>query len=175
MATELAPPPRGPAAWAGQALLYGLFALAVGVFSQWPTYRPLGPDEALIKLSLVHVGKPVSDCRPLSAQELARMAPNMRAPMSCPRERSPVTVELDIDGAPVVRVVANPSGLSRDGASAIYERLPVKAGERVLQVRLRDDVRSEGFGYTLERQVTLAPARVLVIDFDAAMGGITLR
>ncbi len=175
MATEaIAPAPLGRAALAGRVLLYCLFALAVGAFSQWPSYRHLESDAALIKLSLVHVGKRLSDCRPLSAQELARLAPNMRAP-DCPRERSPVTVELDIDGAPAARVVSVPSGLSRDGASAIYQRLPVKAGERLLRVRLRDDLRSEGFGYTLERRVTLAPAQVLVIDFDAGKGGITLQ
>jgi hypothetical protein len=166
---------RGPLAWAGQVLLYALFALVIGVFSHWPAYRHLAPDVALIKLSLVHVGKPVGDCRALDAAEIARLPPNMRAPMKCPRERSPVTVELDIDGVPAVRVVAPPSGLSRDGASALYRRLPVPAGERFLQVRLRDDVRSPGFAHTLERRVTLVPAQVLVIDFDAEKGGITLQ
>ncbi|MBX3636915.1 MAG: hypothetical protein KF683_16205 [Rubrivivax sp.] len=169
------PPPLGPRAWLGQALLYGLFALAIGVFSHWPPYRHLAPDTALVKLSFVHVGKPVADCRQLTAQELARLPPNMRAPTQCPRERSPVMVELDIDGAPTVRTMAAPSGLSRDGASAVYQRLPVAAGERLIQVRLRDDVRAEGFTYTLERRVVLAPAQVLVIDFDAGKGGITLQ
>ena len=49
------------------------------------------------------------------------------------------------------------------------------AGERLLTVRLRDDVRSEGFTYTLERRVTLEPAQVLVVDFDADKGAITLQ
>lgn len=168
-------PGRGAAAWAGQALLYGLFALAIGVFSHWPVYRHLAPDAALIKLSLVHAGKPVGDCRPLTPDELAKLPPNMRAPSRCPRERSPVTVELDIDGAPAARATAQPSGLSRDGASALYQRLPVIAGERLIQVRLRDDVRSPGFAYTLERRVTLRPAQVLVIDFEAEKGGITVQ
>jgi hypothetical protein len=167
--------PRGLRAWAGQFVLYGLFALAIGIFSHWPPYRHLAADLALIKLSLVHTGKPVGDCRTLSPEELAKLPPNMRAPLQCPRERSPVTVELDIDGLPAARAQAPPSGLSRDGASAIYRRLPVAAGERLIAVRLRDDVRAEGFSYTLERRVTLAPAQVLVIDFDAEKGGITLQ
>lgn len=169
------PPPRGAFAWAGQVVLYGLFALFIGVFSHWPIYRHLPPDTALVKLSLVHAGKPVGDCRVLTAEELARLPPNMRAATNCPRERSPVTVELDIDGRTVARAVAQPSGLSRDGASAIYQRLPVPAGERLIQVRLRDDVRRQGYTHTLERRVTLAPAQVLVIDFDAEKGGITLQ
>lgn len=166
---------RGAAAWLGQALLYGLFALAIGVFSHWPAYRHLAPDAALIKLSLVHAGRPVGDCRSQTPEELAKLPPNMRAPTRCPRERSPVTVELDIDGVPAARATAQPSGLSRDGASALYRRLPVTAGERLIQVRLRDDVRSPGFAYTLERRVTLAPAQVLVIDFQAEKGGITVQ
>ena len=43
-----------PLAWFGQALLYGLFALFIGVFSSWPTYRHLPPDQALIKVSFSH-------------------------------------------------------------------------------------------------------------------------
>ena len=166
---------RGLHAWAGQIVLYGLFALAIGVFSHWPSYRHLAPDRALIKLSLVHAGKPVGDCRQQTAEELAKLPPNMRAPTRCPRERSPVTVELDIDGAAAARIIAPPSGLSRDGASALYRRLPVAAGERLIQVRLRDDNRSQAFAYTAERRLTLAPAQVLVIDFDAERGGITLQ
>jgi hypothetical protein len=57
----------------------------------------------------------------------------------------------------------------------VYERLPLPAGERLIAVRLRDDARSEGFAYSLERRVTLAPAQVLVIDFDAEQGGILVQ
>ncbi|MEZ5514142.1 MAG: hypothetical protein R3F58_09765 [Steroidobacteraceae bacterium] len=169
--------PAVPGAWAwlGQAVLYALFATVIGVFSQWPTYQHLQPGVALIKLSLVHTGKLVGDCRQRSAEELAALPPNMRAASSCPRERSPVIVELDIDGVSAVRAEAAPSGLSRDGASAIYARLPVDAGDRLIAVRMKDDVRSDGFDYRIERHVSLQPAQVLVIDFDAEAGGITLR
>ena len=176
MPESLTPPSATSwSAWVGQGVLYAAFAAVIGVFSHWPVYRHLPPDTALIKLSLVVAGKPVGDCRPLTAQELAKLPPNMRAPMKCPRERSDVVVELDIDGKPAARTVAPPSGLSRDGASAVYHRLAVPAGERLLQVRMRDDVRDPGFAHTLERRVTLAPAQVLVIDFDAEKGGITLQ
>src|SRR5512140_1899227 len=112
-----------PLAWVGQALLYGLFALVIGVFSRWPPYHHLQPDQALIKLSFSHQGKPVSDCRNATPEELASLPPNMRAPRICPRERSPIAVELDLDGVTALRHVALPSGLSRDGASAFYHRM----------------------------------------------------
>ncbi len=165
----------GAKAWIGQVLLYGLFVLVVGTFSHWPAYHPLGDNEALIKLSFIHSGKLVGDCRPLSGPELARLPPNMRAPMICPRERSPVTVELDIGGVNALRRTAEASGLSKDGASAVYQRLVVPAGEQDLVIRLNDDARVQGFTYQREAKVTLAPSQVLVIDFDAEKGGITLQ
>lgn len=164
-----------PAAWAGQIALYGLFALAIGVFSQWPLYRHLEPDQALVKVSFTRVGKPVGDCRPLTAEELARLPPNMRAPMKCPRERSPVTVQVDIDGQRVLTRSAPPSGLSRDGASAVYERLVVPAGERRIAVALSDDVRAREAAHRREATLRLVPGQVLVIDFDAEKGGITIQ
>lgn len=162
-------------AWIGQVLLYGLFALAIGVFSQWPPYRHLGGKQALIKLSFSHVGKPVGDCRKRSAEELAQLPPNMRAPLACPRERSPVTVKVDIGGVNVLDRSAPPTGLSRDGASSMYERLVVPAGEQHIAVRLSDDVRAREAAYRREATVTLVPGQVLVIDFDAAKGGITFQ
>lgn len=162
-------------AWAGQALLYGVFALVIGVFSSWPTYDYLKPDQALIKLSFNHQGKPVSDCRDATAEELAKLPRNMRAPKVCPRERSPITVELEVDGATALRQVAAPSGLSRDGASTYYHRMVVPAGAHKLVIRLKDDVRSQGFDYQRQARVTLRPAQILVIDFDPGKGGITLQ
>jgi len=168
-------PRTTPLAWAGQLLLYGVFALVIGVFSRWPEYRHLAPDQALIKLSFTHAGKRVAECRQLGAEELAKLPPNMRATMKCERERAPVRVEVDIDGAPAVRHVAEPSGLSKDGASTVYQRLNVAAGEHRIAVRLKDSAAGSGFDYRREQTVNLAPAQILVIDFDAEKGGITLQ
>ncbi|MFZ2652051.1 MAG: hypothetical protein WA210_18290 [Burkholderiaceae bacterium] len=167
--------PTTPAAWIGQALLYGVFALVIGVFSSWPPYRHLASDQALIKLSFSHTGKPVADCAVQSPQQLAKLPPNMRAPLRCPRERSAIVVELDVDGTPALRHVARPSGLSKDGASSVYHRLRVNAGAHRVAVRLKDDVRSAGFDHVREASVTLKPAQILVIDFDTATQQITLQ
>ena len=167
--------PLTPARWLGQALLYALFAVLIGVFSRWPPYHHLGADQALIKLSFVHHGARVSECRTQSAAELAKLPPNMRAPMQCPRERVPVIVELDLDGKPAYRQVAVPSGLSRDGASTVYHRVQVSAGEHRIAVRIKDSAGPGGFDHTREASVTVRPGHVLVIDFDAEKGGITLQ
>jgi hypothetical protein len=165
----------GPAAWIGQALLYGVFAVIVGVFSRWPPYQHLAPDRALLKLSFNHQGKPVSECRRATDEELAKLPANMRAPMRCPRERSPITVELDVDGRTALRCVARPSGLSHDGASAVYHRIELPAGTHQIAVRVNDDARASGFGYAREAAVNLRPAQILVIDFNPEKGGITFK
>lgn len=161
-------------AWTGQILLYAMFALVIAVFSRWPAYPHLAADQALVKLSLVHHGERLQDCVAQSPEELAKLPANMRAPMKCGRERAPVTVEVDIDGVLVHQQTRQPAGLSRDGAVAIYQRLPVSAGQHRIAVRVRDSARSSGFDHSREAEVTLTPAQVLVIDFSAEHGGITL-
>ena len=99
----------------------------------------------------------------------------MRAPMDCQRERSPVIVEVDLDGSPAYHHVAKPSGLSHDGASTVYHRFSVSSGGHRLAIRLNDDARAAGFNHEREETVTLKPGKVLVIDFNAEAGGITLQ
>ena len=48
MAEAVVSRPVGALAWIGQALLYGAFALFIGVFSHWPAYRHLPADQSLI-------------------------------------------------------------------------------------------------------------------------------
>jgi hypothetical protein len=53
--------------------------------------------------------------------------------------------------------------------------MEVPAGAHRLVVRLKDDVRSPGFDFVREADVTLKPAQILVIAFDPGKGGITLQ
>lgn len=167
--------PTGPMQWFGQFLLYGLFALTIGVFTQWPPYHPLAEDQAMIKVSVARLGQPVGECRRLSDEELAKLPPNMRDPVKCPRERSPLTMEVDVNGTQMLKRVVEPGGLSKDGTAAIYERLVVPAGEQHINVRFNDDVRPGARVYEQEASVSLSPGQVLVIDFDPQKGGIVLE
>lgn len=162
-------------AWVGQALLYAAFALAIGIFSQWPEYEHLAPERALIKLSFIHHGRKLEECRRRTPEELAKLPPNMRAPMQCGRERAPVIFEVDIDGAPALRVHAPPTGLRKDGAASAYERLETSAGKHLIAVRMKDSARTEGFDFEHTATIDLAPAQIRVIDFDAERGGIALQ
>ena len=160
---------------AGQVALYALFAGVIGVFSQWPVYQHLDASDALIKVSMTHAGKPVGDCLAVSAAELAKLPAHMRAPQQCPRERSPIVVEVDVNGVSVLRRSAAPAGLSKDGAAALYERVVVPAGDVRIAVRMSDDVRATGFTHQREFALHLRPAQVLVVDFNAEKGGITAQ
>ena len=157
-----------------QAVLYGAFAATLGHFSTSPAFEPLPAGHALIRLSLNHAGQRKAACRTRTAEELAKLAPNMRAAEDCPRERAPVLVKVDLDGRTVADIVAPPAGFSRDGASAAYRRILVPAGTHRVRVALADDAAGR-FDRVREEEVRLEPGRVLVIDFEPGKGGIVLR
>ena len=151
----------------GQALAYGAFIWVIAVLSN-AAYQHLPEDQATVKLSVRHAGKLVSECRERTQEEMANLPPNMRAPLACPRERSPLVLELDIDGQSVIRETLPPRGLHNDGLASVYRRLSVPAGRLEVTVRMNDDVNVDGFPYAETRVVELAPAEVLLIDFDNA-------
>jgi hypothetical protein len=159
---------------AAQLALYVPLMVLIGYFSAAPKFSPIGASEALLRLSFIHAAQRKAPCRERSAEELAKLAPNMRAALDCPRERAPLLVELELDGKVVLRREVQPAGLKGDGNATVYHRLPVPAGKHRIAVRLRDRP-GEGFNYAREETVELAPGRVLLIDFAAAKGGFLFR
>lgn len=157
-----------------QALLYVPFMVIVGYFSTSPAYHHLAPDQALIRFSFSHAAQRKVECHERTPEELAKLAPNMRAPMDCPRERAPVTVELELDGQMMLAIVAPPSGLARDGSSTVYRRLPVAAGAHRIVARLKDRVGGD-FNYVRDVELEIKPGRVLVIDFNPREGGFVFK
>lgn len=157
----------------GQALLYGLFAAAIGYLSAAPVYTHLQPDQAILKLSFTHGAQRVGECRERTDEELARMPPNMRIRQDCPRQRAPVIVELELDDALLLHAILLPSGLSGDGSASVYRRFVIPAGEHRLSARLSDNARGE-FNYRAEETLSLEPAQVVVVEFHAA-GGFQFR
>jgi hypothetical protein len=156
--------------YALQGLAYGAFATVVGYFSSAPGYRQLGDDQALLKLSFSHSGQLKFACRERSAEELARVEPNMRNKLDCPRERAPVRVELDMDGAALFRITTPPLGLRKDGAATVYRKLVIPAGIHQFSARLADGP-NDAINFTSEQRVDLAPGQVLIVDFLTGKGG----
>lgn len=159
----------------GQAGVLALFAVFIGYFAAGPAYTAFPADRALIKLSFSHGGGPISECRRLTAEELAKLPPNMRRPTQCPRERVPLLIELVVDDQVLFNGVRPPTGLSGDGPSRVYERFVVTPGAHRLVVRLRDTGRINGFDHEYATEVMLRAQQSLAIDFRPETGGFMLR
>ncbi len=153
-----------------QALNYLVFMALVGYFSTSPAYRHLAEDHALVVLAFSHAGQHVTPCKQVSPEDLAKLPPNMRLPTECPRARSPITVELMMDGEQLLHQVAEPPGLFGDGGVDIYLEATVPAGEHRFTVRMNDSVRVEGYNYSHEQTATLKPGQLLFIDFNTESG-----
>ena len=164
-----------PAAIAGQVVLYGAFAAVIGYFATDPVYHQIPDDVAVIKVSFAHLGE--RECRKRTPEELEKMPKNMRAPMDCPRERSDIAFELDLNGQNVVKHVLHPTGLYKDGISTMYRRLEVKAGTYKEQVTINkpfvclvgESATTTTISYTIDNNI-LTGGTVLVKanDFSAA-------
>jgi uncharacterized protein YbdZ (MbtH family) len=150
------------------ALIVGAAAL-----SAWPSYRSMPEGAGLVRLSFSHGGQKA--CRDLTEEELAKLPPNMRRKQVCDRQRPPLYVELDIDGATIFSAVLPSTGIAGDGPSRVYRRFVLPAGPHDLAVRLRDTSRPEGFDHAAMHHLDLAPDQSFAIDFNPALGGFTFR
>jgi hypothetical protein len=158
----------------GQAICYLVFAAVIGFGTSIPfTHFP--PNQALIKLSFTHGAARPTECRRLTAEELAKLPPNMRRPVECARGRLPVYTELIVDGVTLLSASLPPTGLSHDGPSRIYRRFAMAPGHHRIAIRLRDRPRTSGFDYTREAEIDLAPQQNFVIDFRPEGDGFIFR
>lgn len=155
----------------GQVIVYAGFAAVIGYFSHAPAFQHFPADKAVLTLSFSHGAKRKGECHRLTREELLKLAPNMRKPVSCPRERLPVVVKIEVDGLPLFEASLPPTGLSRDGPSTIYRKFVVAPGSHKIVALLRDSNRATGYDYKASQDVTLVPAQNLAIDFRADTGG----
>ena len=159
----------------GELGAIGALFAAVALLSNRPVYRQTPPGTGVVMLTFVHGADRRADCRRLSAQEIAKLAPNMRRTEECPRQRRPVYVELDVDRRTVYQANLRPTGVAGDGPSRVYERFVLAAGQHDIAVRMRDSARPDGFDHQRSEQVTLAADQMLVIDFRAENGEFVFR
>lgn len=153
-----------------QIVAYGVFAAGLAYFSTQPSYRLRGDDSALVKLSFSHAAQLVKACRERSADELSKLAPNMRTKMDCPRERANVLVELTMDGKNLYQISTPPTGMNKDGTATVYRKLEIPAGRHRFHARLSDT--ADGvYGYTKDLDIELAPGQILIVDFLTGEGG----
>lgn len=141
----------------GQALFWAAAMLLVVAMAHRPTVRPLPPGNAELKLSMAHLTQRLSPCRQLSEEERAQLPPNMRAFEVCERERAPAVLEILLDGAPLFAETVRPAGSHSDGRAYLHRTWPLPAGDYILELRLRDTPRLEGFDQQARFSLTLEP------------------
>jgi ferredoxin/coenzyme F420-reducing hydrogenase delta subunit len=155
---------------AGIALVLGLLAGLTAMLASAVPWRQLGPDDAVLRLSIRHATAAKIPCKPLTPEELAALKPNMRRPVDCPRERWPVYVELERDGQLLYRGLREPSGLWNDGVASVHRTFRVPAGPHTITVRMRDSGRRDGFDQVRTGTVELSPGQNFVIQFETGKG-----
>ncbi len=153
-----------------QAINYTVFMALIWYFATTPSIRVMEDDEAVVTMAFGHAGETIEPCRQISAEELAKLPPNMRKPQDCPRERSPISIELLVDGEVRYSKTMLPPGLFDDGGINIYVSEKISAGEHTIEIKMDDSVRKEGFDYVLKQQVLINPAKILLIGFDSGRG-----
>lgn len=156
---------REAARYLGQALLYTLFFLPIVYFTHLPVHQHLAGDMAELKIAVRHAGKVIGECTPVVAGNYTPLPGEAKRPEICPRERSPLQLELVLDGETLYRATVPASGLHNDGVSSVYARFTVPAGQHHLQLRMNDDAAQEGYAWQLARDVALEPAQVMVASF----------
>jgi hypothetical protein len=159
----------------GQGVVYAAIAVVIGYFADSPSYSRFPPDQSQILLSFNHGAKAKGGCRRRTAAEIAKLAPNMRRPLACPRRRLPVVVKLALDGKTLYRASIAPGGLSGDGPAQIYRKFAVTPGRHRLEAWLRDSDRKTGFDYQRAADIVLQPGQRLVVDFRAETGGFVFQ
>ena len=159
----------------GQIVAFIPFAMGLGYFSNSPSYTYHDPEMALIMVSFSHASERKEECHRYTQEELSELAPNMRRPMDCPRERVPLYVEVIMDGKILLSKSYNPTGLSKDGSASIYESIPVKSGKHQIIARLRDSAHENGFDYESNVSINLDAKQLFVIDFRKDINGFNFQ
>lgn len=150
----------------GRLLTFGVFALGIGLFSQWPVYQHVQPNHGEIKFSFALTGQRLAACRERTPEELAALPPNMRAKKDCARERTPVTLQIALDGKNHYDVTSRPGGFAKDGNSLFYGRFPLPAGAHVLKVKLIDSPRTEGYDVVDDVVLEVKAGEITVLRFN---------
>ncbi len=150
----------------GQGFSYLLFIAFIGYFSHSPSFTNVPPDDALIKFTFTHPGKRLLPCHKLTAKAMAKLPPQLRFNMKCPRGRSPLRVEFQVDGHVVYHAVIKARGLYHDLPSPVYQRFIIPAGRHHFLVRMNDNIHHKGYEYVGKKTLVLAPLQTLIIDFN---------
>ncbi|MDK1024393.1 MAG: hypothetical protein QGD92_09205 [Gammaproteobacteria bacterium] len=155
----------------GQMLFYLGLMIFIGYFAEVPEFEYLPDTHGELKLIIRHSGKLIGECTRPDPEAQQKLPRNMRVPMICPRERSPVTVRLSLDDRLVLDKSVLPAGLHNDGISAEYRNFRVEAGKVRITLVVNDSQGDQNSTYTYEREITINPSESVALEFN---NGFTL-
>lgn len=155
----------------GVAAAIGMtFAIAEG--SHVVIRRDPGAD-AVLRLAWRARPDRVEDCRPQSAEALARLPAHMRQPMICEGASASYRLQVRVDGQLALDDVLRGGGLRHDRPIYVFRELRVAPGDRevaVRFVRIEASAQEQPGGVppalTLSRSIHFAPRRVVLGSYD---------
>lgn len=153
-----------------QIFNYTIFMAIIWYFATSPSVRVIGDDESMVTVAFSHSGETLEECRRLSQEELLKLPPNMRKLDDCPRERSPIILDASLDGESIYSKTMLPPGIFKDGGVNIFFSNRVPAGKHSFKVKMDDSVRKQGFNHVFEQDINLAPAQILLVEYEPLTG-----
>jgi hypothetical protein len=161
--------------YALQVFNYTLFMVIVWYFSTRPAYHQLETGQAVVTLAFAHAAELRKHCRVRTQEELDKLPPNMRIAADCPRERSPVSIEMFLDDDLIWNRVIKAPGIHQDQGVDVFHQIKVPAGKHQLKVLMNDDVKVKGPTYRYKESVTLLPEQQLLVNFHSGSGGFFIN
>lgn len=128
---------KKPARIGIQVVAWTALGLVVAAFADGPRFDPLPAGHGRLTLAVAHLSERREPCRQLSEAERQALPPTRRVSEVCERARSPVDIELTVNGQPLVRQTFKPSGLHEDGRIYSMKRWSLPAGDHDLALTMR--------------------------------------
>lgn len=153
-----------------QGLSYAAFIAVIWYFSSAPAFQHMQADKALVVVAFKHAGLPIEECRKMTQAELDLLPPNMRKANDCSRQRSPIHLQLFMDGDILFDKIEIPPGLYADGSVNIYYSRKVAVGKHDFEIKMKDSVRADSYTYSHQQEQLLDAAQILVISFTRDTG-----
>jgi len=154
--------------WAGATAVATAFGALIAFASDRPFAAAPVPTELVV--SFKHPGRVSEHCRKIDEAEKARLPPHMRRDEICDRMRSPVRLQVAVDGATVLERAYEPRGLRSDGNSVAVERIALEPGEHRVRVSLGDGPDAAEWNLTDEREVKAGSNERVVVLYDRVAG-----
>ncbi len=145
--------------------------IGLGALSRAP-YAAHSAEQAFVRLSWRSAGRWVSECRPRTQEEVARLPVHMRREEECERRLLPQHLAVRLDGAPVIADTVRAAGALGDRPLYVNRELRVDPGTHSLTVEflgageVGDASASAGTRLALDTVLTLSPREITVITLS---------